>query len=400
MSGPTIGIQIGKTNAYVAVNGQMVSNADGTRNTVCMVNEDKSVGLAAQQKWVRMPDSNVAKDRIEFWQALVADLKTTIESNSGEKFENCVNTFVSEDNRCIKYLESLKNNKIKICSCPENLILEKYYDQKASKIALLRFGGTAVTITSINYDNKTKSYKTTDSQTITNLGVSNLIILLRDFLAESFCRKHRIPKDELSARSKRKLELNAKQVLQALSSTNQASVHVDSLHDGIDFTMSVSRGRFEDLALNQITKIVNLISENTEQSIIYGGGANIPLFKRLIGSKSNCTILNEECLAILASSTQISKDRLSTLQLQSSSTNIYYGDEILCTKNQPVPLLQNGTLEFNKTKNYISCTEGQLSEQLEKINPDDKIQYILCYTEKNCQIMFRQNDVLIYELVF
>ena len=147
-SGPKIGIKIGNTNAYVAVNGQMVSNADGCRNTICMVNEDKSVGLAAQSKWVRMPEQSLDKDRTEFWEGLMEDLKITVESNSGEKFENCQTVVVTEDDRCRKFLE---NWKVQLCSCPDSLILDEYHDGKSDNICLVRFGGSTVSFNVMHF---------------------------------------------------------------------------------------------------------------------------------------------------------------------------------------------------------------------------------------------------------
>ena len=53
----SIGISVGSSNAYVAINGEAVANADGFRNTKAMVTEDGEVGQAALGRWVRQPES-------------------------------------------------------------------------------------------------------------------------------------------------------------------------------------------------------------------------------------------------------------------------------------------------------------------------------------------------------
>jgi len=324
------------------------------------------------------------------------DLKITVESNSGEKFENCQTVVVTEDDRCRKFLESWK---VKLCSCPDSLILDEYHDGESDNICLVRFGGSTVSFNVISYCSITKSFKEVSCSSDNTLGTSKIIRVVADFLGESFCRKYRVPRDELSKRSKRKLELQAKQVLQALSSTNQAAVHVDSLHDGIDFQFSLSRGRFEDMIIQQVNQIVNLIPSETCQLIVYGGGANIPLFKRQATAKhSKITYLNEETVSILASKSEAKN--LEKVKVKTTLTDIFYGDTIILPKRSPVPSLATGDLEISNDKNYICCTEGQLSEALKDLNPDEKISYIIAYEEKGCRIMLNQGNQMKYDLVF
>merc|ERR1712066_151621 len=113
-----------------------------------------------------------------------------------------------------------------------------------------------------------------------DLGVENVVTVLTNFLVTDFKRKNRI-QDEFGSRSTRKLHLAAKVAVQTLSSNTQASIHVDSLYDGMDYNFNLSRGRFEDLVKNILTKVLSNIPSETSHLFLLGGGANIPLFQKL-----------------------------------------------------------------------------------------------------------------------
>jgi molecular chaperone DnaK (HSP70) len=85
-----IGISIGSTNAYVAINGEAVANADGFRNTKTMVTEDLEVGQAAIGKWVRQPESLLDRTSEKFWKALLEDLNETAKSNAGTEIDTAI----------------------------------------------------------------------------------------------------------------------------------------------------------------------------------------------------------------------------------------------------------------------------------------------------------------------
>jgi len=64
--------------------------------------------------------------------------------------------------------------------------------------------------------------------------------------AQEFKRKH---KQDITnnKRAMRRLKTSCENVKKNLSSSTQASIEIDSLHEGIDFTASITRARFEEL---------------------------------------------------------------------------------------------------------------------------------------------------------
>ena len=69
--------------------------------------------------------------------------------------------------------------------------------------------------------------------------------LVQHFIQE-FKRKH---KQDITnnKRAIRRLKTSCENVKKNLSSSTQASIEIDSLHEGIDFTASITRARFEEL---------------------------------------------------------------------------------------------------------------------------------------------------------
>ena len=70
---------------------------------------------------------------------------------------------------------------------------------------------------------------------------------------EDACRKLS-PEIEDSSKAKQKLRTEARSVKEALSNTNAASVMIESLFDGRDYSLSITRARFEMLTHSVIDR--------------------------------------------------------------------------------------------------------------------------------------------------
>ena len=227
----TIAITIGNTNSYISINGTTVANADGSRATPSIANESE-VGLAARQKWVRFPDNNYKRSDKKFWQALLADLKITANSNCGGKINEAFVSFILEAGDDLKMVETVVRNTFNKNHCilvnPERLVVQKLEklekesssEQKAKTVSIIDFGGNTVKLTNISYDQSTNLYQITNSKTY-NFGGKDLIQKLVTLAETDFKRKNRqlMGGEDLSARSKRKLYLCAMQTMQTLSNS-------------------------------------------------------------------------------------------------------------------------------------------------------------------------------------
>ncbi|KAK4543429.1 hypothetical protein LTR36_005572 [Oleoguttula mirabilis] len=119
------------------------------------------------------------------------------------------------------------------------------------------------------------------------LGGANLDKVLIEYAAKEFLKKNKNASDpRTNDRSLAKLTLEAEAVKKALSLGQSANFSIESLSDGIDFTLSVNRSRFEMLANKVLASFTRLIESAVQKAdldaldigtlLISGGTAHMP----------------------------------------------------------------------------------------------------------------------------
>ena len=84
----------------------------------------------------------------------------------------------------------------------------------------------------------------------THLGGKEFDNHILDFCIQDFKRKNRGKDLAGDHRSLRRLRTQCERAKRTLSSSTQATIEVDSLMDGIDYSCSLSRARFEELNMD------------------------------------------------------------------------------------------------------------------------------------------------------
>src|SRR6201992_2297284 len=114
-----------------------------------------------------------------------------------------------------------------------------------------------------------------------------------DYFAKEFLKKHKTAQDPRNnARSLAKLTLESEAVKKALSLGATASFGVDSLSDGIDFTATINRTRFELLSTKIFGSMSRLVLSvvakagldpmDVQESILSGGQSHTPRIARTL----------------------------------------------------------------------------------------------------------------------
>ncbi|KAI9846019.1 MAG: Hsp70 protein that interacts with Zuo1p [Thelocarpon superellum] len=157
------------------------------------------------------------------------------------------------------------------------------------------------------------------------LGGAQLDQVLIDFFAKEFIKKHKTDPRE-KARSLAKLRLEAEATKKALSQSSSASLSVESLAEGIDFTSTVNRTRYELLAGKVLDGFTRLVEEavqkaqldllDVDEVILSGGTSNTPKIARLLQTRfphatvhapsTSATALNPSELAVRGAAIQAS----------------------------------------------------------------------------------------------
>ncbi|EEQ85773.2 hsp78-like protein [Blastomyces dermatitidis ER-3] len=125
------------------------------------------------------------------------------------------------------------------------------------------------------------------------LGGAQLDQILIDHFAKEFIKKHKTDPRE-NARSLAKLKLEAEQTKKALSLGTNATLSIESLSNGIDFSSTVNRTRYELLSGKIFASFVKLIEESVKKAdldildidevILSGGTSHTPKIARLVQS--------------------------------------------------------------------------------------------------------------------
>ena len=145
----------------------------------------------------------------------------------------------------------------------------------------------------------------------THLGGEDFDNRLVNHFLEEFKRKH---KKDLSgnARALRRLRTACERAKRTLSSSTEASIEVDALHEGIDFYSKVSRARFEELCMDlfrstllPVERALNDAKMDKAQIhdvVLVGGSTRIPKVQKMLqdffcGKQLNLSINPDEAVA-------------------------------------------------------------------------------------------------------
>merc|ERR1711945_63749 len=142
----------------------------------------------------------------------------------------------------------------------------------------------------------------------THLGGEDFDNRVVDFCLQDFKRKNRGKDLSGNNRSIRRLRTQCERAKRTLSSSTQATIEIDSLFDGIDYTCSLSRARFEELNMDYFRNSMGPVEKCLRDSgidkrgvhevVLVGGSTRIPKVQSMIqeffNGKEPCKSINPD----------------------------------------------------------------------------------------------------------
>ena len=145
----------------------------------------------------------------------------------------------------------------------------------------------------------------------THLGGEDFDNRMVDHFVGEFKSKH---KKDMSGndRAKRRLRTACERAKRTLSSSTVAQIEIDGLHEGIDFTASISRAKFEDMnadffkatlkPVEQVLRDAKVGKAQVDEIVLVGGSTRIPKVQQLLkdffnGKELNRSINPDEAVA-------------------------------------------------------------------------------------------------------
>ena len=176
-------------------------------------------------------------------------------------------------------------------------------------VLIFDLGGGTFDVSILSMENGVFEVKSTAGDT--HLGGEDFDNRMVDHFAAEFKRKTR--KDITgNQRALRRLRTACERAKRTLSSSTQATIEIDSLHEGLDFNSVITRARFEDLNMDFFRRCMQPVQKCLEDSklsksqihdvVLVGGSTRIPKIQSMLsdffgGKELNKSINPDEAVA-------------------------------------------------------------------------------------------------------
>jgi heat shock protein 1/8 len=239
---------------------------------------------------------------------VLARLKETAEAYLGHPVKKAVVTVpayfndsqrqATKDACAISGMECLR-----IINEPTAAAIAYGLDKKSDKettILIFDEGGGTHDLSVLSLDGGIFEVKATAGDT--HLGGSDIDNLIVDYLCEDIKKKHKKDVKE-NPKALKRLNIAAERAKKNLSSSTTTTIEVESLIDGIDYSTTMSRAKFEQLADSFFNKSMEPISKvlsdakvsktDIDEIVLVGGTTRIPKIQELLSNYFNGKTLNK-----------------------------------------------------------------------------------------------------------
>merc|ERR1712100_988212 len=369
--GPAVGIDLGTTYSCVGIwqndRVEIIANDQGNRTTpsdVAFTDSERLIGDAAKNQAAMNPintvfdakrligrkfgDSAVQSDMKNFPFKVVAKdgdkpaiqvqykgedkvflpeeissmilikMKETAEGFLGKDVKNAVVTvpayFNDAQRASTKDAGTISGmNVLRIINEPTAAAIAYGLDKQASgerNVLIFDLGGGTFDVSLLTIEDGIFEVKATAGDT--HLGGEDFDNRLVDFCVKDFKRKNRGKDMMENQRALRRLRTQCERAKRTLSSSTQATIEIDSLFDGIDFTCTISRARFEEMNMDYFRNSMGPVEKamrdsgidkrNVHDVVMVGGSTRIPKVQSMIqeffnGKEPNKSINPDEAVA-------------------------------------------------------------------------------------------------------
>jgi L1 cell adhesion molecule like protein len=177
--------------------------------------------------------------------------------------------------------------------------LDKKTD-KESTILIFDEGGGTHDLSVLSLDGGIFEVKATAGDT--HLGGSDIDNLIVDYLCDDIKKKHKKDVKE-NPKALKRLNIAAERAKKNLSSSTTTTIEVESLIDGIDYSTTLSKAKFEQLAdsffnrsMEPISKVLSdakVSKSDIDEIVLVGGTTRIPKIQELLSNYFNGKTLNK-----------------------------------------------------------------------------------------------------------
>ena len=245
-------------------------------------------------------------------------MKETAEAYLGTKVNDAVVTvpayFNDSQRQATKDAGSISGlNVLRIINEPTAAAIVYGLDKKGDgerNVLIYDMGGGTFDVSLLTIEDGIFEVKATAGDT--RLGGEDFDNRIVDFCIQDFKRKNRGKDLAGNHRAVRRLRTQCERAKRTLSSSTQATIEIDSLFDGIDFSLSLSKARFEEFNMDYFRNSMGPVEKrlrdsgidkrNVHDVVLVGGSTRIPIVQKMIqeffnGKEPNRSINPDEAVA-------------------------------------------------------------------------------------------------------
>merc|ERR1712017_43515 len=357
--GPALGIDLGTTYSCVGIwqndRVEIIANDQGNRTTpsyVAFTDTERLIGDAAKNQCAMNPTNTifdakrligrkfndpVVQSDMKHWPFKLVDdkgtpklqvtykgeektfaaeevssmvltkMKETAEAFTGKDIKDVVVTvpafFNDSQRQATKDAGAIAGlNVLRIINEPTAAAIAYGLDKKSAgetNVLIFDLGGGTFDVSLLTIDDGIFEVKATAGDT--HLGGEDFDNRLVNHFVQEFKRKN---KADISgnARSLRRLRTACERAKRQLSSGTNATIEIDSLHEGQDLYSSITRARFEDLCgdlfqqclapVEKVLRDAGVSKSAVDEIVMVGGSTRIPKVQQLISNYFNGKDLN------------------------------------------------------------------------------------------------------------
>merc|ERR1712032_147108 len=245
---------------------------------------------------------------------ILTKMKETWEAYLGGKINDAVVTvpayFNDSQRQATKDAATISGmNVLRIINEPAAAAIAYGLDKKGAgerNILIYDMGGGTFDVSLLTIEDGIFEVKATAGDT--HLGGEDFDNRIVDFCMQDFKRKNRGKALDGNQRALRRLRTQCERAKRTLSASTQATIEIDSLFDGIDYSCSLSRARFEELNMDYFRNSMGPVEKtlrdsgidkkNVHEMVLVGGSTRIPKVQQLIqeffNGKEPCRSINPD----------------------------------------------------------------------------------------------------------